>query len=274
MTDRHRLADRSSIDFDDLVEEPFLALPESAGPLRDYWLAADHRHGRAPIIGAEITSADETYEAFSNAPHKRQAADPNVLVRNLCIRYAKRRGRRRYGVAGEFENRAAIGLQTRRDRWSRCRAYALHRAAALLNAGGSMIKAREICPARLRDRAPESVASLDLGSRGTLEHGTFESGEAFRDSDSTSLFLGTQPIERPDADQRRDGKVRLLGGALQPSVLGRRQPYRDHGGPSQVGSAGPDALWQRVGSLVVLGRCALLGQHLVDLFAHGQSSLP
>ena len=64
MTDRHRLADRSSVDFDDLVEEPFLALPESAGPLRDYWLAVDHRRGRAPIIGAEITSADETYESL------------------------------------------------------------------------------------------------------------------------------------------------------------------------------------------------------------------
>ena len=79
MTDRHRLCDRSSVDFDDLMEEPFLALPESAGPLRDYWLAADHRQGRTPIIGAEITSADETYEspvdgrgicllASSNAP--------------------------------------------------------------------------------------------------------------------------------------------------------------------------------------------------------------
>jgi DNA-binding transcriptional LysR family regulator len=64
MTDRHRLADRSAVDLDDLLEEPFLALPESAGPLRDFWMAVDHRHGRAPIIGAEITSADETYESL------------------------------------------------------------------------------------------------------------------------------------------------------------------------------------------------------------------
>ena len=64
MTDQHRLADRSSVDFEDLLEEPFLALPESAGPLRDYWLAVDHRHGRAPIVGAEIASVDETYEAL------------------------------------------------------------------------------------------------------------------------------------------------------------------------------------------------------------------
>ena len=64
MTDRHRLADRNAVDFDDLLDETFLALPESAGPLRDYWLAVDHRHGRAPIVGAEITSADETYESL------------------------------------------------------------------------------------------------------------------------------------------------------------------------------------------------------------------
>lgn len=64
MSERHRLANRHDVDFDELLDEPFLALPESAGPLREYWLAVDHRHGRAPIIGAEITSADETYEAL------------------------------------------------------------------------------------------------------------------------------------------------------------------------------------------------------------------
>lgn len=43
---------------------PFLALPESAGPLRDHWLAIDARDGRPPVIGAEIASPDETYEAL------------------------------------------------------------------------------------------------------------------------------------------------------------------------------------------------------------------
>jgi DNA-binding transcriptional LysR family regulator len=64
MTEHHRLAHRSSVDFDELADEPFLALPESAGPLRDFWLAVDRRHGRPPIIGAEITNTDETYEAL------------------------------------------------------------------------------------------------------------------------------------------------------------------------------------------------------------------
>ncbi|MFI0772935.1 LysR family transcriptional regulator [Streptomyces sp. NPDC021218] len=60
----HPLAAREAIDFADLLDEPFLALPESAGALRDYWLALDARDGRPPRIGAEIASTDETYEAL------------------------------------------------------------------------------------------------------------------------------------------------------------------------------------------------------------------
>ncbi|WP_406387358.1 LysR family transcriptional regulator [Streptomyces sp. NBC_00887] len=60
----HLLAARAAIDFADLLDEPFLALPESAGALRDYWLALDARGGRPLRIGAEIASTDETYEAL------------------------------------------------------------------------------------------------------------------------------------------------------------------------------------------------------------------
>jgi DNA-binding transcriptional LysR family regulator len=62
--ERHRLARLTEVDFSALLDEPVLALPKSAGPLRDYWLAIDYRNGRAPVIGAEIASADETYEAL------------------------------------------------------------------------------------------------------------------------------------------------------------------------------------------------------------------
>ncbi|MFJ8536537.1 LysR family transcriptional regulator [Streptomyces sp. NPDC093591] len=60
----HPLAARAEVDFTDLMDEPFLALPASAGPLRDYWLAREERGGRAPRIGAEIASTEETYEAL------------------------------------------------------------------------------------------------------------------------------------------------------------------------------------------------------------------
>lgn len=64
LPERHHLASRSEIDFKELLHEPFLALPKSAGPLRDHWLGMPARDGKPPMIGAEITSADETYEAL------------------------------------------------------------------------------------------------------------------------------------------------------------------------------------------------------------------
>lgn len=61
----HRLAaDPGPVDFADLLDEPFLAIPEAAGPLRDYWLATDERGGRPVRVGAEVASTEETYEAL------------------------------------------------------------------------------------------------------------------------------------------------------------------------------------------------------------------
>lgn len=64
LPDSHPLAAREEVDFADLADEPFLALPASAGPLRDFWLALDERSGRPPRIGAEIAGTEETYEAL------------------------------------------------------------------------------------------------------------------------------------------------------------------------------------------------------------------
>ena len=57
----HRLAGRSSLRFTDIADEPFVALPASAGPMRDYWLATDHRTS-PPTIAAEAKTTDEAYE--------------------------------------------------------------------------------------------------------------------------------------------------------------------------------------------------------------------
>jgi DNA-binding transcriptional LysR family regulator len=64
LPDTHPLAARAEIDFADLADQPFLALPGSAGPLRDFWLALDERGGRPPRVGAEVASTEETYEAL------------------------------------------------------------------------------------------------------------------------------------------------------------------------------------------------------------------
>jgi DNA-binding transcriptional LysR family regulator len=62
----HRLAGLDSVSMADLLDEPFLALPESAGALRDYWLALEDRGGRPVRIEAEIHDTEETYEAVTS----------------------------------------------------------------------------------------------------------------------------------------------------------------------------------------------------------------
>jgi DNA-binding transcriptional LysR family regulator len=61
---RRRPGPEAAVDFADLLDEPFLALPRSAGPLREYWLATDARGGQSPVVGAEVSSVGETYEAL------------------------------------------------------------------------------------------------------------------------------------------------------------------------------------------------------------------
>jgi DNA-binding transcriptional LysR family regulator len=57
----HALADRAEIPFTLLLDEPLVALPAAAGPLRDFWLGLDAR-STPPVIAAEATAADEVLE--------------------------------------------------------------------------------------------------------------------------------------------------------------------------------------------------------------------
>ena len=57
----HRLAGRPSLRFADIADEPFVALPASAGPMRDFWLAMDCRTS-PPSIAAEASTSDEAFE--------------------------------------------------------------------------------------------------------------------------------------------------------------------------------------------------------------------
>jgi DNA-binding transcriptional LysR family regulator len=60
----HPLAAREVIPFEDLADEPFIALPQTSGAQRDFWLANDQR-SKPALIGAEAVNAEETFEAVA-----------------------------------------------------------------------------------------------------------------------------------------------------------------------------------------------------------------
>ncbi|MEV0234219.1 LysR family transcriptional regulator [Nonomuraea sp. NPDC050786] len=62
----HPLAARPEVALSDLAEEPFVALPVSAGPMRDFWLAGDQR-SKPAIVGAEAETAEEAFELVASA---------------------------------------------------------------------------------------------------------------------------------------------------------------------------------------------------------------
>jgi DNA-binding transcriptional LysR family regulator len=62
---KHRLAERVAVTLGDLAGEPFIALPATAGPLRQFWLAAEERQV-PPKIAAEAETAKETFEAVAS----------------------------------------------------------------------------------------------------------------------------------------------------------------------------------------------------------------
>jgi hypothetical protein len=59
--------------FAELLEEPFLAPPASAGPLRDCWLATEERGERPIRIAAEVSTPDEAFEAVTGRRRRRPA---------------------------------------------------------------------------------------------------------------------------------------------------------------------------------------------------------
>ena len=80
----HRLAGVSptegpAIPFAELVDEPFIALPASAGALREFWLATDHRD-TPPKIAAEAATADETFEAVASGLGVVLLSEGNVSI--------------------------------------------------------------------------------------------------------------------------------------------------------------------------------------------------
>ena len=77
---KHPLADRTSVSFAEIIDEPLLALPESSGPLRDFWIANDQRAGQSAKIAAEVTASDETYQIVASGEAAHLMAEGNALI--------------------------------------------------------------------------------------------------------------------------------------------------------------------------------------------------
>lgn len=80
VSSRHPLARRAQVDFAEITAEPFAALPASAGPARDFWLAVGDRDGRPPRIAAEVSTADEVFEQVSAGTAVTLLAEGNAAV--------------------------------------------------------------------------------------------------------------------------------------------------------------------------------------------------
>jgi DNA-binding transcriptional LysR family regulator len=66
LPDDHRLAERVTVPWPDLLDEGFIALPPTAGTLREFWLAADQRPPDRPArVVAEAANAEETFELIA-----------------------------------------------------------------------------------------------------------------------------------------------------------------------------------------------------------------
>jgi DNA-binding transcriptional LysR family regulator len=80
MSARHPLADRQTIEFSEIINEPAAALPASAGAQRDFWLAIEARAGRPPQVAAEVSAADEKLEIVSSGAAITLLAEGNAGI--------------------------------------------------------------------------------------------------------------------------------------------------------------------------------------------------
>jgi DNA-binding transcriptional LysR family regulator len=76
----HPLAGRSSVSFEEIAGEPVAALPASAGPARDFWLAADSRGDAPARVAAEVSTADEVFEVVASGAAIVLLAEGNAVI--------------------------------------------------------------------------------------------------------------------------------------------------------------------------------------------------
>jgi len=91
MAANHPLAQRESLRFEELLDEPFIAAPAATGAFRDHWIEAEARGGRPVRIGAVTEHPDDWLAAIANgdgialAPESaaRYYARPDIAYRDV-----------------------------------------------------------------------------------------------------------------------------------------------------------------------------------------------
>ena len=61
----HPLAGRATVAIREILDEPIIAAPRSAGRWRDYWLALDQRDGVPPVVAAEAATREAELQAVA-----------------------------------------------------------------------------------------------------------------------------------------------------------------------------------------------------------------
>jgi DNA-binding transcriptional LysR family regulator len=102
----HRLAQRSELTIAELLDEPIVVAPTSAGTWRDYWMAMDARDGTPPKIAAVAATYEE---------------ETTTIARGLGISFTSEASARLY-------NRQGIAYVPITDRPRNYTALALHPA--------------------------------------------------------------------------------------------------------------------------------------------------
>jgi DNA-binding transcriptional LysR family regulator len=75
----HPLADRRTVRLRDLQEEPFVAMPVSAGIFRDFWLGLDEFE-HAPVVSTEVGNPDDFFAAITTGRGIAMIAGPTTQM--------------------------------------------------------------------------------------------------------------------------------------------------------------------------------------------------
>ena len=81
----HRLAHRADLSIAELLDDPIVVAPGSAGRWRDYWMATDARDGKPPTIAAVAATYEE---------------ETTTIARGLGISFTSEASARLYGRQG------------------------------------------------------------------------------------------------------------------------------------------------------------------------------